>query len=653
MKHKYPILRKSFSLAMALLLALSMPMQVFAEVLADLSNGDVNIGAENVGHYVAPDTPVVEAHGGSVTVVQSGGETNHTVTVDTTSNPVASSSGGTGNATLNANDNFYTEAAGGDNHVDVVLGQNDGSTDNGVDIDAGNTPAIDVKTDSGDTVDIQIGSATTNELHSDEPAISITGGGDVTISGDSSGSLYSEGITVEDGSSLTIKSGLVDVNGNVAVENNADLTVKDDSLDVSGRIGAGGGDITINGGDVTADGGIGGLSGETNGEIVITGGNVVATSKNDNAAIGAGADADSSAITITGGTVTATNTGTGAGIGGGENGDGNDITISGGTVEAESAYGAGIGGGKSGDANNITIGNETPGSEAAADVTATSKYGGAGIGGGYCGEANDITIVNAKRVVAKGGTNTDGTGGAGIGGGAYAKGSVCIEGGVVNATGAYGAAGIGGGYMGCGNVTITEPASVGQANGSDWNWHTEYHGQDCMCEEPENPEDPNPEDPNPEDPKPEDPKPEDPKPENSKTESPTASQTTEPSHQGHVHVKTFYRKGYVWCYCGYQMNEVLKVKNDGGKEIDWTETVERGIVTITLSRDNADFETWQEGLADLDLVGIHTVVFQTSDAETEIDVADLMTKCTESDQLVLSHRGSETKLLKTQEISLA
>ena len=117
-------------------------------------------------------------------------------------------------------------------------------------------------------------------------------------------------------------------------------------------------------------------------------------------------------------------------------------------------------------------------------------------------------------------------------------------------------------------------------------------------------------------------------------------------------MKTYYRMGYVWCYCGFQMNEVLKVKDDGGEEIDWNETVERGIVTITLDMDNADFETWQEGLADLDLVGIHTVIFQTNDAETEIDVADLLDKCTEDAQLVLSHRGSETKLLKTQEISL-
>ena len=100
------------------------------------------------------------------------------------------------------------------------------------------------------------------------------------------------------------------------------------------------------------------------------------------------------------------------------------------------------------------------------------------------------------------------------------------------------------------------------------------------------------------------------------------------------------------------MNEVLKIKDESGKEIDWAETVERGVVTITVNMDNADFVTWQEGLDDLDLVGIHTIVFRTNDAETEIQVTDLLRQCAEGDELVLLHRSAETKLLKTQEISL-
>lgn len=46
------------------------------------------------------------------------------------------------------------------------------------------------------------------------------------------------------------------------------------------------------------------------------------------------------------------------------------------------------------------------------------------------------------------------------------------------------------------------------------------------------------------------------------------------------------------------------------------------------------------------------VIFKTKNAQTEIQVRDLLEKCTEGDQLVLNHRDSETKLVKTQEISL-
>ncbi len=161
--------------------------------------------------------------------------------------------------------------------------------------------------------------------------------------------------------------------------------------------------------------------------------------------------------------------------------------------------------------------------------------------------------------------------------------------------------------------------------------------------EPENPTDPSePENPTtPSDPEnPAEPKPVAPAPGNGSGE------------KEHQHVKTYYRMGYVWCYCGYQMNEVLKVKDENGTEIDWSETVERGVVTITLDMDNADFETWQEGLADLELVGIHTVILITNGAETELNVSDLLAQCAEGDILCLTHRGSDTKLVKTLEISL-
>ena len=54
----------------------------------------------------------------------------------------------------------------------------------------------------------------------------------------------------------------------------------------------------------------------------------------------------------------------------------------------------------------------------------------------------------------------------------------------------------------------------------------------------------------------------------------------------------------------------------------------------------------------MDLVGIHTVIFQTNNVKTELQVTELLAKCAEGDNLTLSHRGADTKLLKTQEITL-
>ena len=64
-------------------------------------------------------------------------------------------------------------------------------------------------------------------------------------------------------------------------------------------------------------------------------------------------------------------------------------------------------------------------------------------------------------------------------------------------------------------------------------------------------------------------------------------------------------------------------------------------------------QAWLEGLEDLDLVGIHTVIFRTSEAETELRVADLLEKCEAGDSITLNHSGTATKLERTQEIPLA
>ncbi len=105
-----------------------------------------------------------------------------------------------------------------------------------------------------------------------------------------------------------------------------------------------------------------------------------------------------SSIRILGGIVTAYGKGSGAGIGAGRNGTMGDITIAGGRVDAKGGRtgGAGIGGAFGAPVKDITI---TGGS-----VSAEAFYHAAAIGAGVQGECGDVLISgNAKILKAKGG----------------------------------------------------------------------------------------------------------------------------------------------------------------------------------------------------------------------------------------------------------
>lgn len=189
-------------------------------------------------------------------------------------------------------------------------------------------------------------------------------------------------------------------------------------------------DITITGGTITARGsnngaGIGGGASDINGpycngsNITISGGDVTAIGSVYASGIGGGSIGSGSDITISGGKVTAKGGGEGsAGIGGGYWASGSNITISGGEVEATGGtLGAGIGGGRNCAGSNIEI--------SGGNVTAKGGVGGAGIGGGaYGGTGSDISISGDAKVKVQGGEADNyyydtGTG-AGIGnGGTY------------------------------------------------------------------------------------------------------------------------------------------------------------------------------------------------------------------------------------------
>jgi len=238
--------------------------------------------------------------------------------------------------------------------------------------------------------------------------------GNVTlILGDGATLVCSSGITVGDGTSLTI-------------------TVGGESKNFSGT-----GELLATGDAYSA--GIGGGEDEVCGTVIVCGGTVTATGGDGGAGIGGGQSCGCVGVTIYGGTVTATGGSKGgAGIGGGgSTGYGGTVTIYGGTVTATGVDGgSGIGGGSSGNGGTVTICGGT--------VTATGgERGGAGIGGGSSGNGGTVTISGGTV------TATGGEYGAGIGSD-RAGGTVTISGGTVTATGA--GVGIGGGYSG--TVTI-------------------------------------------------------------------------------------------------------------------------------------------------------------------------------------------------------
>ena len=181
-------------------------------------------------------------------------------------------------------------------------------------------------------------------------------------------------------------------------------------------------DITITGGTITARGsnngaGIGGGASDINGpycngsNITISGGDVTAIGSVYASGIGGGSIGSGSDITISGGKVTAKGGDQGgAGIGGGFWASGSDITISGGEVEATGGgLAAGIGGGNGGNGTDIEI--------SGGKVTAKGGMSGAGIGGGCRGTGSDITISGDAQVKAQGGTEYNEGAGAGIGNG--------------------------------------------------------------------------------------------------------------------------------------------------------------------------------------------------------------------------------------------
>ena len=349
--------RRLFALALALLLAVSLPVSALAgEWFID--DGDIIISATENGQTVKQgDKDAVEDAAPVIKQKDSSTATDKTIKIETT----------------------------GDATADVTI-EDVNISSKGDAIDVGSSSAnITLKRD--------------NKLFSETGSALHVSSGDVTIDGD--GSLEAE-IGGDDNDSAKIGSHKdEDMSGSIHITGDATVTTKDDRDDAyyysdgagigSGENGEMSGSITIDeNADVDAfsreDGaGIGsGYGGDMSGNISISGSaQVTAGSGWDGAGIGAGEDGTvSGTITIDGNAqVTAWSEDSGAGIGAGEDGTVSGTITIGGSAQVTAGSdndGAGIGAGEDGSiaGNGKIIIRDN------AKVTAIGEDEGAGIGAG-------------------------------------------------------------------------------------------------------------------------------------------------------------------------------------------------------------------------------------------------------------------------------
>lgn len=356
--------RRLFALALALLLAVSLPVSALARDWY-IDDGDITISATEIGQTVsqgntteADDAPVIKQRDSS-----------------------------------NSTDKVIKVIAEKDATANVTL--------DGVNIDTSKN----------------------GMTGRDQAALRTEGDGDVNIELDgdnylkSSFASHAAGLNKGNSGTLTIND--EDNNGKL------EATGGYGGAGIGGGYDSSTSDITITGGTITARGsnsgaGIGGGNHGNGSNITISGGDVTAIGSVY--ASGIGGELDGSNITISNGKVTAIGGDQGgAGIGGGFWYSGSDITISGGEVEATGGdLAAGIGGGNGGNGTDIEI--------SGGKVTAKGGMSGAGIGGGCRGTGSDITISGDAQVKAQGGTEYNEGAGAGIGNGGTQSKKVPVDG---------------------------------------------------------------------------------------------------------------------------------------------------------------------------------------------------------------------------------
>lgn len=416
--------KRLLSLALALLLAISLPLSVAAQEY-DLVNGDITVSANDSGQYVSQGDTQNELQT-SDTVISSSSTTDNTITISTSEGAEAditikdldvSTNGETAIDVGSSNATIHVE---GENHIDSGTTQSDASL---IHVSDG---SLNLTSETGGELELtnqESDGAVIGSDKEEEFSGSITIDGDIDLSAGAS-------LGIGDGAAIGSGAG-GDFTGDVTIagEANVDAIAQDDGAGIgSGARGEMSGSITIgSNADVTAisgnDGaGIGsGYKGEMSGTVeILDSAAVSAGSADEGAGIGSGYYGDMSetgSITIRGdANVTAISGDDGAGIGSGS--DANmagtiDILDNAAVNAGSDDHGAGIGSGLRGEmSGDITIGGN-------AQVTASGDHESAGIGAGAWSDDGDgdgmtgtIMIRDNAQVTANAGRK----GSAAIGG---------------------------------------------------------------------------------------------------------------------------------------------------------------------------------------------------------------------------------------------
>ena len=262
-----------------------------------------------------------------------------------------------GDITIRATENGQTVSQGNTTEADVapVIKQRESSTST--------DRVIKVIAEEDATANVTLGGVNidASSRGNNTAGICTTGDGNVTIELDGNNSVksavYAAGLQKENGGNLTIKDGNTPAGRLEATGGIGGAGIGGGAKESASNITITGGEIIATGGNGSAGIGGGSDSGPNSASgILISGGKVTATGGDfGGAGIGGGNWSSASDITITGGEVAAKGGTNGAGIGGGWNGSGGNLSVSisgdaqvkvqGGNSDHAAGAGAGIGNG--------------------------------------------------------------------------------------------------------------------------------------------------------------------------------------------------------------------------------------------------------------------------------------------------------------------